>query len=140
MEGPRAMVRVLAAVEVGVGVAAFLYPDRLPAAAVGASYVLFALFVAWARRQGGALSSCGCFGVPDTPTTMLHIVLNAGFALVATVVALTGAQSALWTLLAREPWNGSLLLAGACIGAYLTFLALALLPRLDGVRRSFRQS
>ncbi len=32
--------------------------------------------VAYARSRGGALASCGCFGTPDTPATLLHVVVD----------------------------------------------------------------
>jgi Methylamine utilisation protein MauE len=72
----RRTVRVGAVVEAVLGVAAIVYPHTLLAAAVAASYGVFAAFVAYARARGGAIASCGCFGTPDTPATGTHVVVN----------------------------------------------------------------
>ena len=57
---------------------------------VALSFAGFAVFVAYARHRGGAISSCGCFGTPDTPATVLHVVVNVGLAVAAAAVASAG--------------------------------------------------
>ena len=58
---------------------------RLPAyrsrpALVAGSFAGFAVVVAFARHRGGAIASCGCFGTPDTPATLVHVAVNTGLA------------------------------------------------------------
>ena len=118
-------------------------PSRFPrpatAVLVALSYLCFFGVVAYARRRGGPLATCGCFGRPDTPPTMLHLVLDLALAAAATVVAL-GAPShgTLATQLAHQPWAGFPLLFVSAVGLWLTTLALSALAALTGARRLAR--
>ena len=61
------------------------FPRPATAALVAASYLCFSGVVAYARRRGGPLATCGCFGRPDTPPTALHLVLDLVLAAAAVV-------------------------------------------------------
>jgi hypothetical protein len=107
----RTLVRVGAVGEVALATAAILVPGRLTGALVAAVYAGFAGFIVVALRRGWALSSCGCFGRPDTPPTPAHAVLNIGAAVAAAWWAATW-QSAdglqrLGHLFGHEPWHGA---------------------------------
>jgi hypothetical protein len=98
------------------------------------SYVAFAGFVVYARARSGSVSSCGCFGKPDTPPTVAHIVVNAGAALVAAGAAAWPAGSPLHEL-AQSPAAGVPLALLIVVTTGLAYLALAEWPRLVGVLR-----
>lgn len=115
-------VRAIAAGELVVAVAAFAVPGPAPAVAVAAWYVAFLLFIAVARRRGWPIASCGCFGRPDTPPTLTHLVLDAAAAAAAVGWALTGPP--LTAVFAHQPWGGFplyLATAVACGLAWLVF-------------------
>jgi hypothetical protein len=130
-------VRVGAAAEVVVGAAALVVVEPVLAGAVAASYVAFAAFVVVARHRGGPLASCGCFGRPDTPPTVLHAFVDAGLAAAAVWVAVAGPDG--WTvpLVGDGPWLGIplVLASGAC--AFVAVLALSTYGRLVATRRLF---
>jgi hypothetical protein len=138
----RALVRVLAAAEVAVGVAAVVRPGRATALAVAVSYLAFTAFVALTLHRGGVLGSCGCFGRPDTPPTHAHLAVTAVFALAAGALALAPGgpvADGVWTALTPE----LVALAGfAALVAWLAYLVMAVLPattpaaaRSTGTRR-----
>ena len=132
----RVVVRLGAVTEAALGVCALVLPRPLTAALVASSYALFAVVVLDARVEGGALSTCGCFGRPDTPATWLHFVLNLVLACAATIVALrTSGSGTTVNLLSHQPWAGLPLLFGSGVGLYLTHLALSTLATLEGARR-----
>jgi hypothetical protein len=95
--------------------------------------------VAYARRRGGPLATCGCFGRPDTPPTALHLVIDLVLAAAAAVVA-AGApvKGTLATQLAHQPWAGIPLLFVSAVGLWLTALALSALAALTAARRLAR--
>jgi hypothetical protein len=135
----RAVLRVGATAEALLGVWAVLLPRPLAATLVASSYVLFTVVVVHARVHGGAMSTCGCFGRPDTPATWLHAVLNVLFAVAAVTVALHASSDAtIRTLLSRQPWAGVPLLLVSGVGVYLTYLSLSPLAALEGARRLVR--
>lgn len=123
-------VRAGATAEVVLGVAAALWPRPALAAAVALSYGTFAAFVAWARRHGGVLNSCGCLGSPDTPATLVHVVVDLGVAAAAAVVAAGGGTGELADMLGHQPLDGAPLLSLAALGTALVLLAMTSLARL----------
>jgi hypothetical protein len=128
-------VPLLATVELLLGAAAFLRPAPALAAAVAVSYACFAGFVVVIRLRHGAVSSCGCFGTPDTPATWLHAVINVGLAAAATVLAVSGPSGNIVTILRSQPWHGLPLVLGVAVGMWLVFLAFSGLAQLTAVRR-----
>ncbi len=88
------------------------FPGPLTGALVAAAYAGFAVFVLVALRRGWALSSCGCFGRPDTPPTPAHAVLNAGAAVSAAWWAAAWgsgatASSGWGSSFSTQPWHGA---------------------------------
>lgn len=132
----RSIVKFGAALEAALGVLAVLFPRPLTAAAIAASYTLFLCTVAFVRRRGGPLSTCGCFGRADTPATGFHVLLNAAFVAVAISVALQPPnQTSLASLLDVQPWHGVPLVFASGVGVWLAYLALSPLAALEGARR-----
>jgi hypothetical protein len=127
----QALVRIGAAGEVALAVAAVVVPGALTGALVAAVYGGFALFVGLALQRGWALSSCGCFGRPDTRPTPAHAALNVGAAVSAVWWAATWGAAPLGVgsglgrlgrLFVHEPWHGAplgLLIVVLCGLAYL---------------------
>jgi hypothetical protein len=136
---PRLVVRVGAIAEAALGACALLWPRPVTATLVAGSYALFAAVVLYARVHGGALSTCGCFGRPDTPATSIHVAINALLTAAAVTVALRASSSAT-TLgaLSHQPWAGVPLLFVSAVGLYLTYLALSPLATLEGTLRLVR--
>ena len=132
LPGSPALVRVGAAAELAVATAAIVDGSRPFAALVAASYLGFAAFVFAALRRHVPLSSCGCFGAPDTPPTAVHLVLDLAAAATAGAVALGLADGGGLAEIARV---GPLLLQGAFVlstvaATWLAFAAMTHLPRL----------
>jgi hypothetical protein len=132
----RLAVRLGALFEAALGLTALLVPRPAAAACVAASYALFVGVVLYARRSGGVLATCGCFGRPDTPPTNLHVVLNLAFVAAATAVAVhPPQQSVLLEFLGHQPWLGFPLIFVSGVGVWLAYLALSPLASLEGARR-----
>jgi hypothetical protein len=132
-------VRAGACVEGALGIVALVIPWPVPACAVAVSYLAFAVFVLEARRRGGSLASCGCFGTADTPPTLAHVVVDVGLAASALVVAASGLTGTLGAVLASQPLHGVPLALLSALGAWLTFLVLSPLARLQATRRLLRE-
>jgi hypothetical protein len=128
-------VRAGAAAEAVLGAAAVLWPGPVPATLVGASYLVFAGVLAVLRARGGALASCGCFGRPDTPVTVVHIVVDVVLAAAALSVAATSTASSILRVLSAQPAGGAPLAVASLVGAWLTLLVMDELSRLVAVRR-----
>jgi hypothetical protein len=131
----RLVVRVGSLAEAVLGMTAFVAPRSLTGWLVALSFAAFAVFVAIARAQGGAIASCGCFGTPDTPATLVHVVINAVLACAAAAVALSRPTGTLAGILAAQPAHGIPLLAASALCAWLTYVAISLLAQLDAARR-----
>ena len=124
----RLVVRVGGVLEAAIAVAALLVGGPALCALVAASYLAFAGFVMVALRSGAPISSCGCFGKVDTPPSVIHVVLDAGFAGVAAGAAFTGGV-ALPDVLADQPLAGVPFVLLVVIGCSLVFLAFSSLPK-----------
>jgi hypothetical protein len=116
---PGPVVRVLAAGEVVLGVAALLTGSRWTTVGVALSYAAFTAFVVLALSRGGVLASCGCFGKADVPATRTHAVVTSAFA----AAAASGAPGAL-------PLELPLIVSTAAV-AVCAYLVLAVQPLLD---------
>jgi hypothetical protein len=121
-------VRSLGAAEMVVGVGAVVAGGAVWAVAVGLFYLGFTIFVLIALRSGAPISSCGCFGSPDTPPGVGHVILD----LAATVVAFATALDP------PGPWVGMtgtgpatvvpfLMFSGATV--YLMYAIVNILPQ-----------
>ncbi|HET9090810.1 MAG TPA: MauE/DoxX family redox-associated membrane protein, partial [Acidimicrobiales bacterium] len=126
----RGVVRLLAALEVAVGVAGFLRPGGVGLLVAG-SYAAFTGVVLYARRRGGPLATCGCFGRADTPATRTHAVLTGGLAAFAVGASQTGPAD-LAQLVARQPLDGVPMLLAAAGIAVVAWMAMTLLATLRG--------
>ncbi|MEN3272455.1 MAG: hypothetical protein V7636_1216 [Actinomycetota bacterium] len=126
-------VRVLAATEVVLGCAGVARPGGVAAGFVALSYVAFTAYVWSLRRAGAAVSSCGCFGEPDTPATRAHVAVTTMFAVASAVVALRG-RGGLTTVLAAQPGAGVPLLLAASVVAMLAVLVLTRHAEVQAVR------
>lgn len=129
------LVRAGAAVEVAVAAGALAWASRPFALAVALSYLAFAGFVLAALRRRVPLSSCGCFGVRDTPPTYGHLALNLAAAGVAIAVAVGAPHGASLADLGRL--DGSLVLRAvfvvlAATCTWFAYVALTLVPQLLG--------
>lgn len=116
---PRGLVRVGAAFEVLLGLAALVLDSPWVALGVAGSYAAFTAFVVLGLARGGVLASCGCFGKADVPPTRLHAVVTGSFALVALSVAGLGASGDARTV--------PLLVAAAAVSV-TAYAVMAVLP------------
>jgi Methylamine utilisation protein MauE len=135
---PRALrvaVRTGSAAEAVLGALALAAPRSATAWFLAASYVAFAVVVTVLRARGGAIASCGCFGTPDTPATALHAVVDLVLALSAVSVAVDGPKGSLGSLLGTQPLAGVPLVAASALCAWLTYLAISRLARVEAERR-----
>jgi hypothetical protein len=123
-----ALVRALGAGEVAVGIGGIINGAALWALAVAVFYIGFAGFVVYALRSGIPISSCGCFGSPDTPPSVGHVVLNS----TATVVALAVAMAPIgpWVgLSGTDAGTASAFLLFSVATVYLLYAIVDVLPR-----------
>ncbi len=127
------LVRALAGAELVLGLLALVLGSRATAVLVCLSYLAFTGFVLLARRRGGVLASCGCFGRSDTPPTAAHVVVTAALAAVAAAVGVRPLGPLPGVLDAAPAAGGPLVLATAAV-AVSAYLVLALLPLLRTVR------
>jgi hypothetical protein len=131
----RNALRTVAGLEAGLGLVALVFPRPVLAGLVAASYLGFTVVVAYARSEGGALASCGCFGTPDTPATLVHVVVDLALAGASLVVALHGLTSgSIVSVLAHEPLHGWSMVVVTGVGAWLTYLTLSVLGALQAAR------
>lgn len=128
LPGAAAAVRIGSAAEIVIGIAAVVTGNRVAAALVAASYVGFAAFVAQALVRRLPLSTCGCLGEPDTPPTVLHVVLDLGLAAAASVAAVRPVTT-LWDEMTEHPAEAVVLTALVAVAVHLVITALAALPR-----------
>jgi hypothetical protein len=131
----RTLVRAGATAEAALGVLALAYPRTLTAGLVALSYAAFATFVILARAKGGPIASCGCFGTPDTPATLVHVVINVGLALAGGAVAVAGPSGTIVSILSTQPLHGLPLVLVSALCVWLTFLAISVLGALQAARR-----
>jgi methylamine utilization protein MauE len=127
--GSPLLVRCLGVVEVLLGATAAVNGNRIAAALLALSYLGFSAFVAAALRHGGAVSSCGCFGQPDTPPTISHLLVVVAGSMVSAAVALRPGAG----LTAVSGGRGVAVVLLAGIGTWLAVLSMTLLPRLRAV-------
>lgn len=118
-------VRALGVGEVVLGVVAIAPGGPIPATLLGLAYLGFTGFILVALRTGGALSSCGCLGRPDTPPTGAHAIVTTLIGVGALVAAALGGVHA-----STLRWNGqdATLLAFAALVTWLAWLVFAVLP------------
>jgi hypothetical protein len=130
----RASVRGFGAAEAVLGGVALVTGDPVACVLVALSYLAFAAFVVAALRSGTAIASCGCFGKVDTPPSLVHVVLDVLFGIVAAIAAGVGAV-ALPDVVKDQPLAGLPFLLLLVIGVSLVFLAFTALPKTMAAAR-----
>ena len=121
-----AAVRGWAAVEVAAGAAALIVGGPLGAGVVGVVYAALAAFVASAVHRGPG-ATCGCFGVADTPATMLHAAIDSALALCAIAMAVSG-WPGLPAVVVHQPLGGVPFVVVTADVAFLLRAAFSDLP------------
>ena len=135
----RRLVQLGAVAELIIGAGALVIDGSVFPALVAASYLAFMVFVLAALRSGTPIESCGCFGREDTPPSLVHVIVNAGFAATATAVAIAGGID-LAEILADQPWSGVPFVLLVGLGAWLVTVAFTQLARtLELVRQGTAQ-
>jgi hypothetical protein len=125
-----AAARALGIVEIALGTATGLTGNAVLIGLVALAYAAFTAFVVRALATGGAVASCGCVGRPDTPPTATHLVVTAGLAVAAAgAAARAGFTGADWVTTGPMSARTVVLLALTGLAAWLTWLALAVLPQ-----------
>ena len=96
---------------------------------VAGAYLGLTCFVLFAMSRGGAVSSCGCFGAPDTPPTLVHVLVTISASAVAFAAAVGHPPGPLTDALANMPLLGLpfLLVTGCCV--WFAYAAVTVLPR-----------
>lgn len=118
----RNLVRLGAFVELALAVAAVAWPGPATGAVVAAAYAGFTLFVVAAIRLGWSLSSCGCFGRPDSRPGWAHAALDAAAAATAALWAAGGGVHVGRLFGGSAPWGGFPLALLTCVVAGLAYL------------------
>ncbi len=135
----RAVVRALGVVEILLALAVLLVPSRAVLALLALAYAGFAAFVVVLIRRGAPLSSCGCFGRPDTPATVGHVVVVGLIAVVVALAAAWSGSASVPAVLAAGVRDGAVLLVLAGLTTALAWAALAVVPQVAAARSPLPQ-
>jgi len=119
------VVRSLGAVEVAIGGAVIGWGGVIATALLAALYGAFAVFVVVAIQSDSPLSSCGCFGRPDTPPGSAHLIVNVAAMAVLAGLAMNGGASGL-SLLTLDA--APVVLSGLVL-SYLLYVMMSVRPR-----------
>lgn len=133
-----AAVRAGSGVELVVGVTALFVGSPTPAVVVALSYLVFAAFVAAARRRGTMIGTCGCFGHEETPPSLIHVVVDVALAAVAIGWAIVADRAPI-DAVADSPAAGLPLVGLCALGAWLLFAVMTQLPRTLAAARMVSQ-
>jgi hypothetical protein len=127
-------VRLLAGAEAALGALGLVLPQRWVVASVAVSYLAFTCFVLVARAAGGSLATCGCFGSPDTPPTVIHAVVTLSLAGASAAVALAAPTGTVVSVLDSQSAHGIPLVAASAVVGLLAWAVLSPLARLTALR------
>lgn len=127
-------VRLLAVAEMSIAVGALAGGGRYAWVLVAGAYLGFACFVVLAMSRGGAVSSCGCFGAPDTPPTLVHVLVTISASAVALATAFGQPTGPLLDALPDMPLLGLpfLFVTSCCV--WFAYTAVAVLPKTARLR------
>ncbi|HEX4864681.1 MAG TPA: MauE/DoxX family redox-associated membrane protein [Acidimicrobiales bacterium] len=117
----RTAVRGGAVAETAVAVASLVAPGAVTGALVAGCYSAFTAFTVVALRMRWPISSCGCFGKPDTLPTKAHAFLNAG-AVVSAVWWAVGRPANVDRVFSGQPWHGAPLGLTTAVVALLAYI------------------
>jgi uncharacterized membrane protein YphA (DoxX/SURF4 family) len=123
---PTGLARLLAVVEVVLGLLAVVAPVRTTAAGVALLYAGFTAFVAVALARGGVVESCGCLGRADTPPTLAHVATTATLAVAGALAVLAQPAPDLWW--ERGPTTALAVAGLAALLGFVAWVILAVLP------------
>ncbi|MDQ6836979.1 MAG: hypothetical protein M3137_01195 [Actinomycetota bacterium] len=129
----KAVVRLGAAAEVAVAGTALVASGPVPAAVVAASYLGFVVFIVAALVRHWPLSSCGCFGRPDTAPTAGHVVVNSA-AVVAAIWWAVVSDQAIPTSLRLWRGPGVPVVFGLLVASLVVYVVVTS-PRTKGHHR-----
>lgn len=124
---PSALVRVFAAGECAIGLAALLIGHGAPAVLVAGLYLLFALVLGALLRRTERVGSCGCLGERTVAPNPWHLGLVLAGARAATAAALAGAAG-VPEILRTAPLAATGVLVGAAALVHAAFLVATELP------------
>ncbi len=127
-------VRLLAMGEVVIGATTIAVGGPVMALLTAVSYAGFTAFVLLAMLRRGPLSSCGCFGTPDTPPTAAHLVVTS-LASVVAFLAVAHPIDPLAHTVTTQPAFGIpfVVLTGCCV--WFAHAALSLVPKVTAMAR-----
>jgi hypothetical protein len=126
--GP-AVVRLFAGLELALGTACLVSPERATAVGLGLLYLCFAAFLASFLARRIELQSCGCAGDRDLPPSWIHVGLNLAGGVAALVAAATGpAIEGVARTAKGLPLAGVGFVAGVAAVSWLAVLCAAYLP------------
>jgi len=111
-------------IELVVGVWALAVGGWLPAALVGAIYVVFGVLIGVAVRRG--LGSCACFGRAGTPPTWFHAVVDLTLAAAAFIAV---AADSPVEVMDRSPVGGLWFVLAVGVAAGVVYEVLDSVPR-----------
>jgi hypothetical protein len=133
-------VRIGAGAEAAVGGAVLAGTGRWAVAMLAAAYLAFGGFVSAALVRRWPLASCGCFGEPDTPPTVLHAaVCFCAAGVLAGTAAGSARPSGVWTAVTVEgPYRAGVFVLLSLVAAYVLYLAMSAAPRLAAARAALR--
>jgi hypothetical protein len=130
----RRLVRAGSLAELALGLVALAIPGSPAPWLAAASYAGFAVVVAYARSSGGSLASCGCFGTPDTPATLLHVAVDVALCAAAVGFAVAHPAGSMLQVLAHQPADGVPLVTVSALAAWLAYLVVSVLADLQAAR------
>ena len=108
----------------------------VPAAgwAVAGAFAGFAGVVALLLRRGLREISCGCFGTTAVPLSVLHVIFDAGLAILAALRAASGPAAAS-SVVAESARLGPVVIVGWLLVCYLCALVFVRMPLARAPRR-----
>jgi uncharacterized membrane protein len=129
--------RAIGLLEVAVGGAGLIRPARGTALAIGAVYLIFAVFLARLLLARIDVPSCGCSTEWDVPPSWFHVVLDATAAGSALAVGVTGPSFGdLIAFAGTLPLAGVPFVLGVFLLSYLASVAGRHLPSAMAAYRS----
>lgn len=128
------VVRTLAAAELALAVWAGLSAHVVALAGVAVAYMAFAVFVLWAMHQQTPLSTCGCFGEPDTPPTLTHVVVNVALG-AAAAWGVSSAPPSIVALAGDHPAATGVFALAVAVASGLVIVVLTEMARVQTTAR-----
>ncbi len=129
LPGRRGLVRVLAVIEVALGLGLIVVGTVWLAALGAAVFMVFTGISARLLALGDQAASCGCFGAQSSRPSVLHVVIDALAAAVlagAAVIGLPGLATDAGSVTDTLVYLGLVLVGGYLLTALLTVLPDAL--------------